>query len=152
VYRCHQRSRRRSACGLHLRRSSASWLNAQVYYTFVDCNPLTLLLRFALDLSYKLFLYCYAAVGKNSTDTSRRAARLQQQSVLSSHLLILLTNRETDKQTEVSAGEDNSDYLLPASYLLYLQHLPSGYIVLHRGINGTHLIDFSKCYMLCGFN
>jgi len=151
VYRCHQRSHRRSACGLHLRRSSASWLNAHVYYTLVDCNPLTLLLRFALDLSYKLFLYCYAAVGKNSTDTSRRAARLQQQSVLSSHLLILLTNRETDKQTEVSAGEDNSDYLLPASYLLYLQHLPSGHIVLH-GINGTQLIDFSKRYVFCWFN
>jgi len=45
--------RRRSACGLHLRRSSALWLNAQVYYTSVDCkcNPLTPLLRFALGLS-----------------------------------------------------------------------------------------------------
>jgi len=32
VYRCYQRTRRRSACGLHLRRSSSSWLNAQVYY------------------------------------------------------------------------------------------------------------------------
>jgi len=39
--RCNQQTRRRSACGLHLRRSSASWLNAQVYYTLVYCNPLT---------------------------------------------------------------------------------------------------------------
>ena len=55
----------------------ASWLNAQVYYTLVDCNPLTPLLRFVLDLSYKLYLHCYAAVCKNSTDTSRRAVRLR---------------------------------------------------------------------------
>jgi len=33
----------------------------------VDCNPLTPLLRFVLDLSYKLFLHCYAAVGKIGT-------------------------------------------------------------------------------------
>jgi len=54
-------------------------LNAQVYYklTLVDCNPLTPLLRFVLDLSYKLFLHCYAAVGRISTDTSRRAFRLR---------------------------------------------------------------------------
>ena len=42
----------------------------------VDCNPLSPLLRFVLDLSYKLFLCCYAAVDKISTDTSRRAVRL----------------------------------------------------------------------------
>jgi len=69
----YQRTRRRSACGLHLRRSSESSLNSQVYYTLVDCNPLTPLLRSALDSSYKLFLHCYAAVGKILTDTSRRA-------------------------------------------------------------------------------
>ena len=46
VYRYYQQTRRRSACGLHLRRSSASWLNAQVCYTMVDCNLLTPLLRF----------------------------------------------------------------------------------------------------------
>ena len=40
VYRCYQRSCRRSDCGLHLRRSSASWLNARVYYTLVDSNLL----------------------------------------------------------------------------------------------------------------
>jgi len=40
VYRCYQRSCRRSACGLHLRRSSALWLNARVYYTLVDSNLL----------------------------------------------------------------------------------------------------------------
>jgi len=67
IHRCIgvvNKSRWRSACGLHLRRSIASWLNAQVYYTLVDCNPLTPLLRFVPDLSYKLFLHCYAAVGK----------------------------------------------------------------------------------------
>jgi len=41
------------------------------------CNPLSPLLRFVLDLSYKLYLHCYAAVGKNSTDTSRRAVPLR---------------------------------------------------------------------------
>ena len=61
---CNQQTRRRSACGLHLQRSSASWLNAHVYYTLVNCNPLTPLLRFVLDLLYKLFLHCCAAVGK----------------------------------------------------------------------------------------
>jgi len=58
-YWCDQQTRRRSACGLHLRQSSASWLNEQVCYTLVDCNPLTPLLRFVLDL-YKLFLHCCA--------------------------------------------------------------------------------------------
>jgi len=47
------------------------------FYTLVDCNPLTPLLWFVLDLSFKLFLHCYAAVGKISTDTSRRAVRLR---------------------------------------------------------------------------
>jgi len=61
----------------NVRRSSASWLNTLVYYTLVDCNPLTALLRFVLDLSYKLFLHCYAAVGKILTDISLRAVRLQ---------------------------------------------------------------------------
>jgi len=74
VYRCYQR--RRSACGLHLRWSSASWLNAQVYYTLVDCNPLTPLLRFVSDLLYKLYLHCYAAVGKNSRGPSAVAELL----------------------------------------------------------------------------
>jgi len=59
AYWCDQQTRRRSACGLHLRQSSASWLNEQVCYTLVDCNPLTPLLRFVLDL-YKLFLDCCA--------------------------------------------------------------------------------------------
>ena len=36
----------------------------RVYYTLVDCNPLTPLLRLVLDLSYTLFLHCYAAVNK----------------------------------------------------------------------------------------
>ena len=41
-------------------------------YALVDCNPLTPLFRFVLDLSYKYFLHCYAAVGKILTDASRR--------------------------------------------------------------------------------
>ena len=41
------------------------------------CIPLSPLLRFVLDLSYKLYLHCDAAAGKNSTDTSRRAVSLR---------------------------------------------------------------------------
>ena len=41
----------------------------QVYYTLDECSPLTPLLLFVLDLSYKLFLHCYAAVGNILTDT-----------------------------------------------------------------------------------
>ena len=40
----------------------------------VDCNALTPFLRFVLDLSYKLFLHCYLAVGKILNDTSHRAS------------------------------------------------------------------------------
>ena len=29
-------------CGLHLRRSIALWLNAQAYFTLVDCKSVTL--------------------------------------------------------------------------------------------------------------
>ena len=46
-------------------------------HKLVDCNPLTPLLQFVLDLSYKLYLHCYASVDKNLTDTSRRAVCLQ---------------------------------------------------------------------------
>ena len=36
------KSRRRLACGLHLRWSSASWPNTQVYHTLVEpCNSIT---------------------------------------------------------------------------------------------------------------
>ena len=45
-------------------------------YALVDCNPLTPLLRFVLDL-YKLFLHCFAAVSEILNDTSRRAVRLR---------------------------------------------------------------------------
>ena len=34
----------------------------RVYYTLVDCNPLTPLLRFVLDLFYDFLLHCLAAV------------------------------------------------------------------------------------------
>jgi len=61
MYWCDQQTRRRSACGLHLRRSSASWLNAQVYYTLVDCNPLTPLLRF---FSTSRTSYSYTVIAK----------------------------------------------------------------------------------------
>jgi len=72
-------TRRRSSCGLHLQRPRASWRRAQVYYRpmFVDCNPLTLLLRFVLDLSYKLFRHCCATVGNILSHTLRRAVRLR---------------------------------------------------------------------------
>ena len=52
------------------------WMH-KVYNTLVDCNRLTSLLRFVLDLSYKSFLHCHGAVGKILTDTSRRAVRLR---------------------------------------------------------------------------
>ena len=44
VYWRDQQTRRQSACGLHQRQSSTSWLNAQAYYMLVSCNPLTTLL------------------------------------------------------------------------------------------------------------
>ena len=41
-----------------------------VYYTSVDCNPLTPLLRSVPDMLYNLFLRCCAAVGRILADTS----------------------------------------------------------------------------------
>jgi len=49
----------------------------RVYYTLVDCNPLTPLLRFVLDLFYDLLLHCLAAVGKILIGTSRHTVRLR---------------------------------------------------------------------------
>jgi len=69
------KTHRRSARGLHLRRSTASWLNAQVYYTLVDCNPVTPLLRFTGLVAQVVPTLLYAAVGNVLTDTSRRAVR-----------------------------------------------------------------------------
>ena len=43
----------------------------------VECNPLTPLLQFVLDSSYKLFLHCYAAFGKILTDIPCCVVRLQ---------------------------------------------------------------------------
>jgi len=60
------------ACGLHLRRSSSSWPDTQIYYALVECNPLTPLLRHALDLLYNLFIHRCAAVGKILTGTLSR--------------------------------------------------------------------------------
>jgi len=85
VYWRDQQTRRQSACGLHQRQSSTSWLNAQAYYMLVSCNPLTTLLWFVLDLSYRLFLHCYSAVGKILTDTLCRAVCLRWQSLLLKH-------------------------------------------------------------------
>jgi len=53
-------------------RARRGWMHTLLY-----CDRLTPLLRFVLKLSYKLYLHCYAAVGKKSTDTSRRAVRLR---------------------------------------------------------------------------
>ena len=50
----------------------ASWPGA--YYTSVDCNPLTPLLRFVLDLLYNLLLHSCAADDKILTDTARSRA------------------------------------------------------------------------------
>jgi len=44
------------ACGSHLRRSTRRGWAHIVYYTSVDCNPSTPLLRFGVDLLYNLFL------------------------------------------------------------------------------------------------
>jgi len=51
------------------------WMR-KVYYTLVDCNPLTPLLRLVVDLLYELFLNCCAAVVKFLTGTLRRAVHL----------------------------------------------------------------------------
>ena len=53
-------------------RSSASWPNARVYHTVVDCNHITPILRFVLHL-YKVFLHYYAALSKILAATSHRA-------------------------------------------------------------------------------
>jgi len=121
VYRCYQRTRQRSACGLHLRRSSASGLNAQVYYTLVDCNLLTPLLRFAMDLSYKLFPHCCAAVGKvfHWHMTSRGPSEVAE-------LLVFLvifgqthTHTDTHKHTDKSHyNESNSSHLMLYAYTI----------------------------------
>ena len=66
------------ACGLHLRRSSASWLGAQsLLHIGLLVSSWSPLLRFVLDLIYNLFLHCCAAVGKVLTNTSRRVVRLR---------------------------------------------------------------------------
>ena len=54
---------------------TGDWMHT-IYYTTVDCNSLTPLLRLVAVLLYDFFLHCCAAVGKISTDTSRRAVRL----------------------------------------------------------------------------
>ena len=51
------------ACGSHLQCSARRGWAHIVYYTSVDCNPLTPLLRFVLDLLHRC-----AAVDKISTD------------------------------------------------------------------------------------
>ena len=75
-------------------RARRGWMrNAQVYYTLVDCNPLIPLLRSVLDLSYKLFIHCCAAVGMVLTNTSRRAVHLK--SFLLHPLLHTMSRMET---------------------------------------------------------
>jgi len=46
-------------------------------YKFVKIIFSSLLFSKPMDLSFKLFLHCYAALGKILTDTSRRAVRLR---------------------------------------------------------------------------
>jgi len=77
MYWCDQQTRRRSACGLHLRRSSASWLNAQVYYTLVDCNPLTPLQVCALCRRQAKFHYT-GLTGPDRTRADFFAARVSE--------------------------------------------------------------------------
>ena len=50
-------------------------INRLVDCQLVDYTDDTPILRFVLDLSYKLFLHCHAAVGKILTDTSRSPVR-----------------------------------------------------------------------------
>jgi len=59
----------------------------KVYYTSVDCNPLTPLLRFVLYLLYNLFLHCCAAVDKILTDTRTVADPVKFRKLLKSHYL-----------------------------------------------------------------
>ena len=56
-------------------RAPRDWIHT-VCYSLIDCNPLTPLLRFILDLLQNLFLRCCAAVDKILTGKSRRAVRL----------------------------------------------------------------------------
>jgi len=56
-------------------RMRRGWMH-KVYYTSIDCNSLTPILQRVPDLLYNLFLHYCVAVGKVSTDTSRRAVRL----------------------------------------------------------------------------
>ena len=89
-------------------RARRGWMrNAQVYYTLVDCNPLIPLLRSVLDLSYKLFIHCCAAVGTVLTDTSRRAVHLK--SFLLHPLLHTMSRIET---AETSIVRTKGKYII----------------------------------------
>ena len=55
------------------------------YTKFVDCNPLTALIRFVLYLLYNLFLHCCEAFGKILTNTPRPAVHVRCQSFLLSN-------------------------------------------------------------------
>ena len=65
------KTRRRYSLWILRRRALRGWRH-KVYCTLVECNLLTPLLRFVLDLLYNLFLHCCAAVVKLLTGTSRR--------------------------------------------------------------------------------
>ena len=69
--------------GMSWRRAYVFLIYLFIFYSFCQtnslntyCNPLTPLLRFVSDLLYKLYLHCYAAVGKNSRGPSAVAELL----------------------------------------------------------------------------
>jgi len=69
------------ACGLHLWRSSSSWLDAQCLLHIgwlSSSNSISSTYCVFVVQFVPLFLHCCAAVGKILTDTSRRAVRLRQ--------------------------------------------------------------------------
>jgi len=66
----------------------------------VDCNPLTPLLRFGLDLSYKLLQHCCAAVSKILTNMLRRAVKVAE---------LLVVNVTAAGKSMRNANTENTD-------------------------------------------
>ena len=64
------------------------------YTKFVDCNPLTALIRFVLYLLYNLFLHCCEAFGKILTNTSHPAVHVWCQSFLLSNNIVCPSMQE----------------------------------------------------------
>jgi len=66
----------------------------------VDCNPLTPLLLFGLDLSYKLLQHCCAAVSKILTNMLRRAVKVAE---------LLVVNVTAAGKSMRNANTENTD-------------------------------------------